>query len=106
MVKVARNRCQHTQLRTGQFAVWHCYTQHGRKALNVPTVLQTQWLELDFRQMAVLPARELIAKLLGPQLDKLGVKFSVLVHGVLSNMSCGVCLPGQQFDAHACQQGR
>jgi hypothetical protein len=64
------------------FTVGHGHAQHGREALDVPTVLQTQGLELSLEQFAGLPAGELVAELGGTLAHQLAVKVVVLVHGL------------------------
>ena len=79
-VIVAGDGGQHAQLRAVEFTVRHGHTQHGRVALDVPAVLQTQRAKLVVAQGAGQIAGELVAVLRRARLDKLSVKFGVLVH--------------------------
>ena len=80
LVVVAGNLGQHAQLGAGQLAVRHGHPQHGRVALHIPAVLKAQRAKLVFRQLPGLPARELVAVLVGAGLNEGTVKFGVLVH--------------------------
>ena len=79
-VVFAGNASQHSQLGAAQFAVRHGHPQHGRIALHIPAVLQTQGFELVFTQLTVQAAGELIAKLCGTLFDEAAVEVGVLVH--------------------------
>ncbi|MOA26161.1 hypothetical protein D3C78_1469350 [compost metagenome] len=75
------NACQHADLRAGNLAIGHGHAQHGRVTLYIPAVLQAQWAEVVFRQLAGLPAFELVTELIGAQLHEFLVEGGVLVHG-------------------------
>ena len=83
LVEFARQTRQHAQLGAADLAVGHGDAQHGGVALHVPAVLQAQGEELLVAQFAALPALELVAELLGAQLDELAVEIGVSVHRVL-----------------------
>jgi len=72
---------QRAQLLAADFAIGHGNARHGGVALDVPAVLQSQRQELLVGQLPALPALELVAELLGAQLDELLVEVGVLVHG-------------------------
>ena len=83
LVEFARQTRQHAQLGAADLAVGHGNAQHRGVALHVPAVLQAQGQELLVAQFAALPALELVAELLGAQLDELAVEIGVSVHRVL-----------------------
>src|SRR5690606_9782060 len=62
-------------------AIGHGHTQHGRVALDVPAVLQTQRTEFLVAQLAGQVAFELVTELVRALADELLVKFGVLIHG-------------------------
>ncbi|MPM75405.1 hypothetical protein SDC9_122398 [bioreactor metagenome] len=81
LIVFTRHLGQHAQLGARQFAIRHGHAQHRGVALDIPAVLQAQGLELVVRELAVLEAFQLIAVLLGTQVDELFVEFCVLIHG-------------------------
>ena len=98
LVVVTGDAGQHAQLRAADFAVGHGNAGHGGVALDVPAVLQAQRQKLFVGQFAALPAVELVAELLGAQLDELLVELGVLVHGAMSllNQNEFGARPGEQ----------
>jgi len=80
LVVNARNLCQRPHLRARQLTVGHGDAQHGSVALDVPAVLQPQWLKGFVGQGAVAVALPLVAELGRALADELAVKIGVGVH--------------------------
>ena len=81
LVKLACNTGQHPNLCAREHAIRHRYPQHGSVALDVPAVLQTQWLEFISPQFTFEVAFKLVAVLLRAGAHKRTIKIGVGVHG-------------------------
>ena len=79
-VVIAGDGGQHTQLRAIELTIRHRDPQHGRVALDIPTVLQPQGAEFIVAQRTGQIALQLVAVLRGAGAHKLLVKSRVLVH--------------------------
>ena len=79
-VKFTGNPGQDTQLGAVEFAIRHSHAQHGRIALQIPAVLQTQRAKFFLAELAIQTAGQLVAVLGGTLLHKAAVKVGVLVH--------------------------
>ena len=80
LVVLAGNLRQYPQLPAGQFAVRHGHTQHGRVALDVPAVLQSQRTKFVVAEFTLQVAFQLVAMLGRTLTNELTVKICVLVH--------------------------
>ena len=87
-IVIAGDGGQHPQLRAVELAVWHRHPQHGRIALDVPTVLQPQRPEFIVAQRAGQIALQLVAVLGSAGTHKLLVKSRVLVHPQIPESLC------------------
>ena len=81
-VVLARDVGEHAHLFRRQHAVGHGDAQHGRLALNVEAVLQTQRTKFVFRQLAREETARLVAILRDPFVDNGLIVFIVLIHSL------------------------
>ena len=80
LIVVTRDFCQHAQLLAGQFAVRNGDAQHRRITLDIPAVLQPQWLELFFPKRAGEVTLQLVTELVRAVLNELTIESCVLIH--------------------------
>jgi hypothetical protein len=91
LVVLAGHLGQHADLGRVDFAVGHGHAQHGGIALHIPAVLQAQRAEVVFRELACLPALELVTELVGALLDRRFVEIGVLIHVFSSSVERMPC---------------
>ena len=86
---------EHPQLGRRQLAIGHRHPQHRRVALHIPAVLQAQRLELVVRQLASLPASQLVAVLAGAGFDEGFIEGGVRIHGCAGPENVGNWVAGR-----------